>query len=128
MQDVLFQAMKILGPYVAEGAEGLFVPVRRKRRLRIGLKHLENRDWLESASEGMRKSFSEFDEDVVIEHIKNMRQGLSLVEFSDSEDGEEGDPEAEAGDDDEEDEWEDEDEDESEEEDDEDQDQDEAND
>ena len=120
MEEVLTQAFKIIGPYAGEGAEGLFVPVRRKRRLRIGLKHPATKEWLESGDEERHKSFSEFDEDVVVEHIKNMRQGLSLVDFSDSDDeegdeGDEGDEEDEADEgeeDDEEDEWEDEDEDE----------------
>lgn len=95
-EDVLTQAFKLILPYAGEGAEGPFASVRKQRRLRIGFKHpMMTKEWLESSGGGTQKVFSEFDADVVLEHIKSMRQGMDFVDFSDSEDGEGGEDPAE---------------------------------
>ena len=60
----------------------------------------------ESRGGGTQKDLSGFDEDVVMDHIKSMRQGMDFVDLGDSEDGEGGeDPAREDDDPDEDDQW-----------------------
>ena len=88
----VMQLISKVGPTIRDSATQQFLKIRRRRRVRFGLK---TGNWLGSQSDELLERYGRLEEEDAVRMMSELRLGVNLETFSDEEDHEQSDSDLE---------------------------------